>query len=165
MNYGLYKCNSKIATIIRKKAKFKFKILYMANFALDFVCVYACPLPELFKIFYLGQSRALCYHSFRKSTKNVLHWWNIGKRSRMHLETDSFPERIDDFWSNMFGITRDDITTTSVYNLQNFMIAYSVSAMEKKLLLSLIWLRSPSRNSSIRLKSRIVLCFWAAKWF
>ena len=34
----------------------------------------------------------------------------------------------------MFGIIRDDFTKMSMYNLQNLMIAYAVSTMEKELL-------------------------------
>ena len=34
----------------------------------------------------------------------------------------------------MFGIKRDDFTKMSMYNLQDLMIAYSVSTIEKKLL-------------------------------
>ena len=34
----------------------------------------------------------------------------------------------------MFGIIRDDFTKMSMYNLQDLIIAYSVSTMEKELL-------------------------------
>ena len=43
-------------------------------------------------------------------------------------------EKINNLWNIMFGIIRDDLTKMSMYNLQDLMIAYSVSTMEKNLL-------------------------------
>ena len=43
-------------------------------------------------------------------------------------------KKIDNFWNIMFGIIRDDFTKMSIYNLQDLMIAFSVSNMVKELL-------------------------------